>query len=271
MLSLLRQPRALTAAGLVALCVLAWLYVLGGAGSGMSAWQMTLTTLFPHRLTFPAMSGMDMPMTHWDRAGFALTLAMWWIMMIAMMTPGAAPAILLYAGARKHAIARGDAADSIASSGLFAGGYLLVWLLFSACATTLQWALVRAGLLSAQMMASQSRWLSAALLLAAGAYQLAPFKNACLTQCRSPAAFIARHARPGTLGALRLGVLHGAWCVGCCGLLMALLFVGGVMNVVWIVALAVLVMAEKLLPGGRLAGQLAGGLLLAWGVATLFM
>ncbi|MEO7775070.1 MAG: DUF2182 domain-containing protein [Steroidobacteraceae bacterium] len=269
MLSLLRHPGALIAAGLAALCLLAWLYVLAGAGTGMSAWQMTVTTFFPHRLSVPAMGEMDMPMSHWNFAGVALTVAMWWIMMIAMMLPSAAPAILLFATVRRHALARGEPAAAIASSGVFALGYLLVWLLFSVLATTLQWSLVRRELFSAELMFSQSRGLSAALLLAAGAYQLSPFKDACLSQCRAPAPFIARHARPGALGALRLGALHGAWCLGCCALLMLLLFVGGVMNVVWIAALSVLVLAEKLLPGGRIAGRVIGVLLIIWGAATL--
>jgi predicted metal-binding membrane protein len=267
MLALLRRPRALTGAGLAVLCLLAWCYVLAGAGSGMSAWQMTVTRLFPHRLAFPAMSGMPMPMAQWNATGVALTVAMWWVMMIAMMTPSAAPAILLYAGVRRHALRSGGAARPLAPSGVFASGYLLVWLLFAVLATALQWGFIRAGLLSAEMMTSQSRWLSAALLFVAGVYQLSPFKNTCLALCRAPAAFFARHAHAG---ALRLGMLHGAWCVGCCGLLMALLFVGGVMNVVWIAALAVLVLAEKLLPGGPVTGRVAGALLILWSAVTLF-
>ncbi len=186
--------------------------------------------------------------------------------MIAMMTPSAAPAILLYANVRRHALRNASMDRAIASSGVFATGYLLVWLLFSVAAVALQWALVRAGLLSAEMMWSQNRWLSASLLIAAGAYQFSPLKDACLAGCRSPAAFFTRHARAG---ALRLGALHGAYCVGCCGVLMTLLFVGGVMNVVWIGLLAALVLVEKLLPGGRVTARVAGGVLIAWGLATL--
>lgn len=267
MLAVLRQPRAVLAAGLAALCLLAWIYILRGAGSGMSAWQMTVTTLFPHRLPGSSMPGMDMPTLHWDLPGIALAIAMWWVMMIAMMTPSAAPAILLYARVREHALRNVDASRQIASSGVFASGYLLVWLLFSVLAAFLQWMLVRAGLLSAEMMWSQSRWLSATLLIAAGAYQLSPLKDVCLSGCRTPAAFFARHARAG---ALKLGALHGAYCVGCCGVLMTLLFVGGVMNVVWIAVLAVLVLVEKLLPGGRVTARLAGAALILWGLATAF-
>jgi predicted metal-binding membrane protein len=269
MIGLLRWPRALSAVALAALCVSAWLYLLGGAGAGMTAWQMTSLTPFPHRAVAMSMAGMDMPLARWDLAGASLVVAMWWTMMIAMMLPAAAPALLLYDRARQQRQRDSAAGGQIASTGLFAAGYLVVWLGFSLLATALQWALVRGGLLSAEMLYSQSRVLSAVLLLASGAYQLSPLKRACLTQCRSPAAFIARQWRSGVAGALRLGVLHGAWCVGCCGLLMVLLFVGGVMNVVWIAVLAVLVLVEKLLPGGPWVGRGIGALLIAWGLATL--
>ena len=123
--------------------------------------------------------------------------------------------------------------------------------------------------MSSDLMGSASRGLSAAVLLAAGLYQLSPLKSLCLSQCRAPAGFLSRHWRPGPAGALRLGLLHGAFCVGCCWVLMALLFVVGVMNLAWIAALALLVMAEKLLPGGPWVARGAGALLIAWGLATL--
>ena len=120
-------------------------------------------------------------------------------------------------------------------------------------------------------MGSQSRWLSAVVLIAAGVYQLSPLKNACLSHCRAPAAFLSRHWSPGALGALRAGALHGAFCVGCCWMLMALLFVGGVMNLAWIAALAVLVLIEKLFPAGQWVGRAAGVALIVWGTATLLV
>jgi predicted metal-binding membrane protein len=144
---------------------------------------------------------------------------------------------------------------------------LLVWLGFSVAA--LRWALERAGLVSPMLMGSQSRWLSSAVLIATGLYQLSPLKRACLSHCRAPASFLARHWRPHVCGALRLGALHGGFCVGCCWMLMALLFVGGVMNLVWIAALSVLVLVEKVLPAGRWVGRAAGAALTAWGIATL--
>ena len=146
---------------------------------------------------------------------------------------------------------------------------MLVWLGFAVAATTLHWALERAGLVSAMMMGSRSRWLSGAVLIAAGLYQLSPLKNVCLAHCRTPASFLSRHWRPHALGALRLGAMHGAYCVGCCWMLMALLFVGGVMNLTWIAALAILVLIEKALPSGQWVGRATGIALIGWGVATL--
>jgi predicted metal-binding membrane protein len=272
---LLRRDRAITAGGLVVLCAVAWAYVLTGAGQGMSAGEMTTLSLFPHKAAAAA-PGMDMggmamaaPLAAWSPRVWLLTITMWGTMMVAMMAPSAAPAILLYGRVRSHAGARGTG-GGVASNAAFAAGYLLVWLGFAAAAAALQWGLERTALLSPAVMGSQSRWLSGGVLLAAGLYQLTPLKNACLTQCRSPAAFLSRHWRAGTGGAVRLGVLHGAYCVGCCWVLMGLLFVGGAMNLAWIAALTLLVMAEKLLPGGPWVGRASGAILLVWGAATLF-
>ena len=270
---LLKRNRMITLAGLAALCALAWLYIVTGAGLGMSAWDMTTLALFPHqaRDMMPGMPGMDMgaARTAWGFATWALMIAMWWIMMIAMMTPSAAPTILLYARVHRQALAQGQVQEKLAPTGAFAAGYLLVWLGFAAAAATAHWALQRAGLVSATMMGSRSRWLSGAVLIAAGLYQLSPLKNICLAHCRAPTSFLSRHWRPHALGALRLGALHGAYCVGCCWMLMALLFVGGVMNLTWIAALAILVLIEKALPAGQWVGRGAGIALIGWGVATL--
>src|SRR5437868_9219786 len=111
--------------------------------------------------------------------------------------------------------------------------------------------------------------LASALLIAAGLYQLSPLKSACLRQCRSPAEFLSRNWRPAAVGAMRLGVLHAAYCLGCCWLLMALLFVGGVMNFAWIAALTLIVAVEKLAPRGDLIGRAAGVALIAWGILRL--
>ena len=208
-------------------------------------------------LPMSAMPGMPLS---WSASTWALLLAMWWVMMIAMMTPSAAPTILLYARVQRSAAP--GAAGGVAPTAVFAAGYLLVWLLFSLLAVAAQFALDRAGLIDTGLMRSQHRALSAGLLLLAGVYQLSPLKNACLAKCRAPAAFLSQHWRPGVTGALRLGALHGAWCVGCCWLLMALLFVFGVMNMAWVAALAVLVLAEKLLPRGKWVGRAVGVLML---------
>lgn len=274
---LLRRERTITLAALATLCVLAWAYTASGAGLGMSAWDMTTLALLPHRAA-PA-TGMVMDMSAatrpWDAGDWALAVGMWWTMMVAMMTPGAAPTILLYARVHRHAeqAARSQphagVSPATAPTGAFATGYFLAWLAFSLAAAGLQRGLLQIGALSPQTLGSQLGWLSGAVLMAAGLYQWSPFRQSCLSHCRAPAAFLALHWRPGAAGALRLGVLHGAYCLGCCWMLMALLFVGGVMNLVWIAALSALVLAEKHLPGGRWLGRAAGVVLVAWGLRVL--
>ncbi|UXN60953.1 DUF2182 domain-containing protein [Phyllobacterium zundukense] len=278
---LLRRDRLITIAGLIALCLLAWLYIVAGAGLGMSAWEMSKLALFPHQQTadMPGMdmSGMDMSGMAmeaepriWGLPIWTLMIAMWWIMMIAMMSPSAAPTVLLYARVHRHALTQGQIQDKLAPTGVFVAGYLLVWLGFSVVAATLHWLLEREAFVSTTM-SSQSRWLSGIVLIAAGLYQFSPLKNACLSHCRAPTGFLSSHWRPHALGALRLGALHGAFCVGCCWMLMALLFVGGVMNLVWVAALAILVLVEKVFPAGQWVGRAAGIALIAWGSATLFI
>lgn len=267
---LLKRDRLIATAGLATLCALAWLHLLAGAGLGGTAWDMTSLALFPHKNITDAMPGMGMDRVIWSPGRWALTAAMWWTMMIAMMTPSAAPAVLLYARVHRHAAARGQTA-ALAPCGAFAAGYFLAWFAFSIAAALLQWGLEHAGLLSISTTGSQSRWLSAAVLLAAGFYQLSALQNVCLSHCRSPAAFFARHWRAGLAGAVRLGLLHGGYCVGCCWLLMALLFVAGVMNLVWIAALTLLVMVQKGTPQGSRLSRTSGVVMLAWAVATLLV
>ena len=264
----LRRDRWVVGIGLIVLCLLAWTYLLGGAGTGMSLAQMTSVSLFPHT----DLNGSARVPERWHTIYAVNMVAMWWVMMIAMMTPSVAPIILLHAQAARHAEARGDEnAPALRQTGAFAIGYLLIWLAFSVAATFLQWALEAGGLLSAMTMGSQSTWLSAALLFAAGAYQLSPIKNFCLRHCQAPATFLSRHWRPGTGGAIRMGLVHGAYCVGCCWALMALLFVGGVMNPIWVLALATIVLLEKIGPYGAIIGKAGGGLLLLWSGATLLV
>jgi predicted metal-binding membrane protein len=270
---LLRRDHTITLASLGALCALAWLYIAKGAGLGMSAWQMTTLSLFPHQHPTDAMPAMDTfsAAGSWGAAGWTLMIAMWWIMMAAMMTPSATPAILLYARIYRHSSVQSRRQYTVAPTGVFAAGYLLVWLAFSVAAASLHWALQHAGLISPMMMTTQSRWLSGAVLIATGIYQLSPLKRICLVHCRTPAPFLSRHWRPNLAGALRLGVMHGAYCVGCCWMLMTLLFVGGVMNLVWITALGVLVLIEKAYSAGQWVGRSTGIILIVWGAATLLV
>jgi predicted metal-binding membrane protein len=266
--SVLRRDRVIVAAGLAVLTVLSWAYIIAGAGMGMPAWHMLSVSLFPHR-----MAQMSMPdMAHtgtWGAGHWFLVLGMWWVMMIAMMTPSAAPLILLYGRATRHAQAGGRLAPGVVPTTAFAAGYLLIWLAFSVAATVIMWALERVGAVSATNMGSRLAWMSASILIAAGLYQVSPLKHACLRVCRSPAEFLTKHWRPGAFGALRMGLEHGVFCVGCCWVLMALLFVGGVMNPLWIGILTIFVLAEKLGPQGPWLAYVSGLVLLAWGVATL--
>jgi predicted metal-binding membrane protein len=198
----------------------------------------------------------------WDIYTWLLMIAMWWVMMIAMMLPSAVPVILLFARVHRHS---GDTPPTAP----FLAGYLLVWLGFALLAAALHGVLEQFDLVSAATMALPAGWLSAGFLIAAGLYQMTALKDACLSACRSPSDFLTRHYRRGAWGALRMGLIHGTYCVGCCWMLMALLFVGGVMNLAWIAALTFLVAAEKLLPGGPWIARISGAGLILWGTAIL--
>ena len=191
---------------------------------------------------------------------FATLVAMWSVMMVAMMIPAAAPTILLYAHVYRHS----NAPDSAPPTAAFLTGYLACWVGFALIAAGLQ-----TWLVAPMSMALANRDASAGLLIVTGLYQLTPFKDACLSRCRSPAAFLSRFYEPGPSGAFRLGILHGAYCVGCCWLLMALLFIGGVMNLVWVVSLTLLVAAEKLLRGGHWIARIAGIGMVFWGASLI--
>jgi len=202
----------------------------------------------------------------WSPAYAALMFAMWWIMMVAMMVPSAAPMVLLVAAVAQRQSAP---AQPLATVAAFVGGYLVVWGAFSLAATLLQWGLEALRLVSPMAMASTTPVFAGILLLAAGLYQLTPLKHACLGHCRHPLGFVAGHWRPGGWGAFRMGLHHGAWCLGCCWALMLLLFVGGVMNLVWVAAIALFVLVEKIAPFGAVLGYVAGIALAGWGVALL--
>jgi predicted metal-binding membrane protein len=201
----------------------------------------------------------------WTPSYATLMFFMWWIMMMAMMLPSASPMILLFASINRKQRERGS--PYVATS-VFALGYLLAWAGFSLAAITLQWGFDRATLLS-PMLVSTSVVLGGVLLIAAGVWQLTPLKHACLRHCRSPIHFLAHGWRKGRFGALRMGLEHGVFCLGCCWVLMILLFYGGVMNLYWIVGLAVFVLLEKTVPAGHWLGSAAGLGLIAWGGVVL--
>lgn len=236
---------------------LAWIYTLSGVGMGMGAFEMTAMT------PAPGTAGMPMAQPAWNPLHALFVLLMWWVMMVAMMLPSAAPMIMVYT-----AVSRQRGAAALTSVPLFVAGYLVAWGLFSLLATAAQWLLVESGLFS-PMMTANTPWLAGGTLCVAGLYQLTPWKHKCLSNCRAPAAFIAGHWRGGHAGALRMGLEHGLYCLGCCWILMALLFVGGVMNLYWIAGLALFVLFEKTLPRGHWLGIAAGVALLASGVEIL--
>jgi predicted metal-binding membrane protein len=248
--ALLRRDRLLVAAGLTLAVVLSWSWLVPmardmyGDMRGAAAWMMA---------------------SEWDLPYAAAMFGMWATMMLGMMLPSAAPTILVYARVARTAAPPGPA---VAQTYAFAAGYLLVWTAFSAASTTLQWALSRAGLMS-PMLQTTAPALGASILLAAGVYQLTPVKRTCLARCRSPFASIAENWRDGVSGALRMGLRHGADCLGCCWALMLLLFFGGVMSLAWIALLTLAVLAEKLLPFGENARRIGGVLLIAAGAVVL--
>ena len=204
----------------------------------------------------------------WGVGDFVAMFVMWAVMMVGMMLPSAMPVTLVYAAVARRA---GREGTPVGPVGAFVLGYVGAWTFFSVGATLAQWGLDEAALLS-QMMVSVSPYLGAGLLVVAGVFQLTPAKRACLSHCRSPAHFLARRFRPGIRGALRVGAEHGLYCLGCCWALMGLLFVGGVMDLVWIAGITLFVLGEKVLPYGLAVGRVSGvgmvllgvGLLLGW-------
>lgn len=250
--SVLRRDRAVIGAALGALVLLCWAYLLWlGAG--------------PAAAPDAAMAAMAPGIGHWSAADFVVMLLMWWVMMVGMMTPAAAPMILIYARVARQAQGRGA---PFAPAAWFALGYFLAWLGFALAATGLQWGLERA-LLLAPATSTLAPGVGGALLIAAGLYQWTPLKDACLAYCQTPFRFIQRHGfRSERRGAVGLGLRHGAYCIGCCWALMILLFAGGVMNLLWIAAIAALVLAEKLI-AARFVPRASGVALVAAGAALL--
>ena len=240
--ALARRDRMVVIAGLTVVTLFAWAYILSGAGMDMDMPGMN-----------PGGSGL---------AYFLMMFPMWIVMMAAMMLPSAAPMILLFAAINRKQRERGA---PFASTGLFTLGYLLAWGAFSVGATALQWGLGEAEIIR-HTLSVGSPAISAALLAGAGLWQLTPVKRACLEHCRSPVHYLTAHWRKGQIGALRMGLQHGAFCLGCCWFLMGLLFVGGVMNLYWIIGIAVYVLLEKLVPNGQALARISGVMLIGAGV-----
>jgi predicted metal-binding membrane protein len=246
---LLVRQRVLIIGALAGLLTLCWLYLAAVAAD--------MATMDP-QMTMPSKDAVDL----------ILLLAMWWIMMIGMMLPSATPMILTFASISRNARARGQ---PYVPTAMFASGYLLAWGGFSVAATLVQWGFERASLLSPMAMKISSPMLGGALFVAAGLYQLTPLKRMCLSHCRSPFDFVINHWRSGARGAVRMGLGHGLYCLGCCWILMALLFAVGAMNLLWVAGLAAVVLVEKLFPSGIWIARIGGILLVAWGVTLLSM
>ena len=247
--SVLRRDRAVVLTGILVIAALAWAYTVYLAydiGSGMTV-------------------GMAMPnMQSWGAVDWGSMFLMWAVMMVAMMVPSAAPIILLFATVNRK---RREQDRPFVSTGVFLSGYLMVWCAFAAAATAANWGLHVNSLLSSMMGESTSAYLGGALLMAAGIFQWSRLKYACLTHCQSPLSFLMTGWREGPWGALNMGLRHGTYCVGCCWILMSLLFVLGVMNLLWIAALAGFVLLEKVVPAGQRVSRVTGILLVVWGTS----
>ena len=250
------RGRALVALSVLTMCALAWAYLI------------YLVSEMPPMASATVVTSMGMPSDHaWELLDFTAMFVMWSVMMVAMMLPSATPMILLYVQINRKRESQGKTRNRIAS---FIGGYLLVWIGFSVLATLMNWALHSGGLLNS-MMGRVTSGAAGISLLAAGTYQWTTLKYACLTHCRSPVGFLMSHWHEGRWGAVRMGAHHGLYCLGCCWLLMVLLFVLGVMNLIWIAVLTVFVLAEKVVPRGDLLGRIAGLLMIGWGGWLIFL
>jgi predicted metal-binding membrane protein len=252
--SVLRRDRIIVMIGLGLVVLAAAVYVAAGIGMTMSAVTMTRMAV--------EMPGMAMQRSAWSIGYGLLIFLMWWVMMVAMMVPSAAPMVLTHAAiGRKQ-----EKADRpLAATGMFVAGYLAIWATFSLVATLSQWGLESLGILTG-MMEIASPTIAGLILIAAGVYQLTPLKHVCLMHCQSPLTFILHHWRPGRAGAFRMGIEHGGYCLGCCWFLMTLLFFGGIMNLIWIGGIAIYVGIEKFAAGHRWLTIASGALLIVVGL-----
>jgi predicted metal-binding membrane protein len=256
--ALLRRERVILGVCLAVVVGLAWGYLLDMARSmeGMAMDGMAMEGMaMEGTVGGEAMpSAMAMDPAPWSVADLGLLFLMWSIMMVAMMVPSAAPMALAFLSLNRRRRAR---SAPVISTWIFVGGYIGAWTAYSLVATMAQWGLHEAALISPSMTLN-SPLLMGAVLIAAGVYQWTPLKDRCLTGCRSPLSFLMSRWREGAWGAWRMGIEHGSYCVGCCWILMALLFVTGVMNLPWVAAIALFVIAEKVVPRGDLFGRISG-------------
>jgi predicted metal-binding membrane protein len=252
----LTRDQAILLACLGAMTALAWLYLVNIAGA-MS--EMAEMAGMPD---MERMAGMALVTPHasWGAAEVLVAGIMWMVMMAGMMLPSAAPMVLLFAAAERR-----QGLLPLVTTPAFLLGYLLIWAGFSLAALATQWLLLRVGLFEPEMKLTSTVG-GGGVFIAAGLYEWSPLKERCLAVCQSPFGFIAGHWRPGITGALNMGLRHGAYCLGCCWVLMLLLFVGGVMNLIWVAGLAVLVLLQKVWPGVRFASRATGLAMLAIGV-----
>ena len=245
-----RSDRILIVTSLVILTAAAWAYLIHDVTSGVNNLPACCLRADPR---------------FWGWRDFTVLFVMWTVMMIGMMTPTVAPMVLMFAAINRR---RREQLRPFVPTALFLLGYLIIWTAFSGVATGAQYGLHRASLISPAMVAT-NRWLGAAVLIAAGIFQFTPAKRRCLTHCRSPLDFLLTEWRDGRAGAIVMGLRQGIFCTGCCWLLMVLLFVVGVMNLLWVAAITLFVLAEKALPVGPWLPRISGAALIVWGVASL--
>lgn len=252
MSEMLKRDRLIVMAGLTAVITLAWVYLRQLASSVMGM------DINPMEMSVPTTQA-------WRSGDILLTFLMWVVMMVAMMTPSATPMILVFAKVNRQ---RQGGQTPFPATIVFLLGYLMVWSSFSTGATLVQWGLHSAALLSPEII-SLGPALGGMLLILAGAYQFTPLKRVCLSQCRTPLGFLMTEWREGIRGALIMGVRHGLYCVGCCSMLMTLLFVAGVMNLLWVALVAGYVLVEKVVPAGQWVSRAIGLLMVGWGIWLL--
>jgi predicted metal-binding membrane protein len=255
--TLLLKDRAVILTGLAGVTGLAWAYTIHAS--------LTMAARGPMDEAMSRTMAMPAPRA-WGAGDLAWTFVMWAVMMAAMMLPAATPALLMHSRVQRSR----REGSPYGSTGLFAIGYLLAWTAYGGIATGCQWGLHNAGL-TTKMGESVSPWLGGLLLMTAGLYQWTPLKQACLRQCRTPLGFLLGRWREGSAGALRMGMEHGLSCIACCWFLMALLFVLGVMNLLWMAILTAVTLVEKAAPGGPAWGRAGGALFLLWGLGMVVM